>query len=98
MENICLLQNCYYFFMFISNYYIMFLCYVALSCNFIIIFIYVSPMYANVVICRQELFCIRDLLVRARFVYGCTCKCMECCSNLIGQTNQINLTMQHDNG
>ena len=84
--------------MFISNYYIMFLCYVALSCNFIVIFIYVSPMYANVVICRQELFCIRDLLVRARFVYGCTCKCMECCSNLIGQTNQINLTMQHDNG
>ena len=46
-------------------------------------------MYANVVICRQELFCIRDLLGRARFVYGCTCKCMECCSNLIGQTNQI---------
>ena len=52
----------------------------------------------DVVICRQELFHIRDLLVRARFVYGCTCKCMECCSNLIGQTNQINLTMQHDNG
>ena len=46
----------------------------------------------------RELFYIRDLLVRARFVYGCTCKCMECCSNLIGQTNQINLTMQHDNG
>ena len=32
------------FLMFTSNYYIMFLRYVALSCNFIIIFIYVSPM------------------------------------------------------
>ena len=38
------------------------------------------------------------IFVRAKFVYGCTCKCMECCSNLIGQTNQIDLTMQHDNG
>ena len=72
-----------------SNYFIicLYVYYVALSYIFAIIFI-------NVVISHQEILYTCDR--RGRFVYVCTCKCLESCSSPIGQTYY--LTMQHDNG
>ena len=79
-----------------SNYFIicLYVYYVALSYIFAIIFIYFSSIFINVVISHQEILYTCDR--RGRFVYVCTCKCLESCSSPIGQTYY--LTMQHDNG
>ena len=58
------------------------------------VFIYFSSIFVNVVISHQEILYTCDR--RGRFVYVCTCKCLESCSSPIGQTYY--LTMQHDNG
>ena len=56
---------------------------------------YIFHLYSLiVVISHQEILYTCDR--RGRFVYVCTCKCLESCSSPIGQTYY--LTMQHDNG
>ena len=68
--------------------------YVVISYINVIMFIYFSSLFVNVVISHQEILytCARI----GRFVYVCTCKCLENISSLIGQTYY--LTMQHNTG